>query len=141
MPNYTLKKGSLNKMIFSGEVVETTKVIKTAKGLMATTMIEMLSNKGQPTYCQLVAFKDIAKMLDLIGQLGNTIYAECFMANRIYYTKKHQRKAKIYFVVTKIELLERVKITIPKFKGAIELLADIDPNNFLTNKGIKYEKK
>lgn len=131
MPNYTLKKGTLNKCIFSGEVVENAILNKTSRGNMASVMIELLSNKGQPSYAEIQAFKDNANLLHTVGRKGNVIYVECFVANKIYYNKKMQRRAKSYFVANKIELVERANIRIPNFREAIEILNDINPANFL----------
>ena len=129
-------KRSLNFFAVCGRVVKKISFKKSPshKRLFACTRLRLRSQTGtRYTYVDLYAFGDTAKEMNLVCSLGNVVYAECHITNKIYANKKGQTKAKMYFMVDRIDLvcLNGAKVNIDEIEAKLEILSDLDPSTYI----------
>lgn len=133
-----LLKRSINLFVVTGMICEKCefKTSKHPKRLFARARLKIRSQTGSFAYVDVFGFGDRAQEMNLCCKLGNTVYVEAHLTNKRYVDKKGKAKAKMYFMVDKIE-----RLTISSKKqdpeDILEILDTLDPANYLVD---EYEE-
>lgn len=109
------------------------------KGVIATTSIKLLSSGSKNVYLQVIAMNEVAKALNLISEIGNTLLIEGKFKSNIKLNENRKKTCRTYLLATNVELI--AKSTIPSEESLnekLEIMLDLDPLTYL---GDNYDVK
>lgn len=130
-----LLKRSINLFIVTGMICEKCEFRRTSKypkRLFARARMKIRSSTGSFAYVDVFGFGDIAQEMNLVCLLGNTVYVEAHLTNKRYVDKKGKAKAKMYFMVDKIDRLT-VSPKNQELEDTLEILDTLDPANYIVD--------
>ena len=103
--------------------------------LCAKTRLRFRNSKKQPMmYIDLYGFNDMAKQMQLTCLYGNLVYVEYTLTEREYLTdKKRIKKLKIYFVITKIDVISKGTPLMEEndLRATLHIINELDPKTYL----------
>lgn len=129
-----LLKRSINLFIVTGMICTKCefRTSKYPKRLFARARMKIRSSTGSFAYVDVFGFGDIAQEMNLVCNLGNTVYVEAHLTNKRYVDKKGKAKAKMYFMVDKIDRLT-VSLKNQELEDTLEILDTLDPANYIVD--------
>lgn len=129
---------SINYFAVCGRVV-IKPVFKEERGhVFAKSRLKIYTSATSCAYVDVYGFGDVANEMNLACQLGNTVLVECHLTNKIYVNKKGIKKARMLFIVDKIDSLIVKPIKEVNVEEELEILDELDPYNYLGDSfGIK----
>lgn len=123
---------SINFFVVSGKVCCECEFKKSHNRLFARARLKIRAYTGKSyAYVDIFGFGDIAQAMNLTCRLGNIVYVEAHLTNKIYVNKKGEKKAKMYFMVDNIEILKAAKNPVRDSNDLLTIMDDLDPFNYL----------